>query len=92
MNRLTIEGITLDEFLDKQTEITRQVVKEELKKIKGPPAEVMRLNDVAEMLRVNVCTIHRKKKEGKIPFHRDRSGKPYFLRSEIIESMQKVEL
>lgn len=50
--------------------------------------ELLRLNQVAELLQVSKVTIHNWKRTGKLPFHRI-SNKIFFKKSEVISSLKE---
>jgi len=80
--------------------LIKKCVKSELIEHSPEPKEPEQLNTDNELLTVNdLCrlfgktkaTIHTWKREGIIPFHRI-SGRVYFKKSEVMESLKKVEI
>ncbi len=82
-------SLTPDEFKD----LISNAVLEVVEKINPPKQQIedqlLRLNDLAILLKVSKVTIHNWKKSGLIPFHRI-SNKIYFKKNEVIESLQKA--
>ena len=52
--------------------------------------QLLKIDDIANLLSVSKATIHNWKKSGLIPFHRI-SNKIYFKKSEVYESLKKAK-
>lgn len=50
----------------------------------------LKIEEVCDLLKVSKVTIHKWKREGRIPYHRI-SNRIYFLRSEILEALKSSE-
>lgn len=51
---------------------------------------LLKIDEVKELLKVSKVTIHKWKKDGKIPYHRI-SNRIFFKKSEILESLKSSE-
>lgn len=51
--------------------------------------QLLKIDDVCALLNVSKVTIHKWKKEGKIPYHRI-SNRIFFKESEILESLESI--
>ena len=82
-------SLTPNEF----KELISNAVLEVVEKINRPNQQtedqLLRLNDLANLLNVSKVTIHNWKKSGLIPFYR-MSNKIYFKKNEVIESLKKA--
>lgn len=55
------------------------------------PDVLLKIEDVCNLLKVSKVTIHKWKKEGKIPYHRI-SSRIFFKRSEVLSSLKSDDL
>ena len=90
MNQIQLVGISPQQLQDAISEdVKRQL--EELKKSFEPktPTEYLTRSEVAELLKVDLSTIHNWRKSGRLKAY-GKGGKVFFKRSEIENSL--VEL
>ena len=80
---LTMEMILIQP--NELREILREVIKEEIKALKEAsppePEELLKINEVCQLLRVSRMTVHKWKENSMIPYH--RISNRIFLISEI---------
>ena len=62
-----------------------------IKKLEEASKELMTVEETAEFLDVKTNTIYMRVKRGNIPHYKD-GKKLYFMKSEIINNLKKVEL
>ena len=91
MQNTILLTMTIDDFKSLLSEAVRSGVSflmptENVK----PDDDLMTINQVSLLLGRSLVTIHSWKKRGLIPFHRI-SRKIYFKKSEVLESLRKVE-
>ena len=67
-------------------------LKESVSSQKDDPEKIFDVKGAANFLNVTPQTIHNYKRIGKIPFHRGANNKPYFKKSELIKSLNSVDL
>ena len=90
-SQILFTGISIDDFKN----IVSESISTELQKLRPQEPQkqddqLIKLNEVAEMLHVSKVTIFAWKKAGKIPFYRI-SNKVYFKKNEVIEALKKIE-
>ncbi len=81
-------SLSIDEFRDLITSGISQVLSE-VTSTAGtePEIELLSINQVCELLQISKVTLHKWKKQGKIPYHRI-SRKIYFKKSEVIAHLK----
>lgn len=82
---------------DQLQECLRAIVREELSRLlpellshqQTKEEPYLTIEDVSQLLGVSEVTIHKWKKEGKLPFHR-LGGRVYFLATEVRSAMKTI--
>jgi excisionase family DNA binding protein len=69
-------------------ECLSEVIDEKLLK-KEPPDELLSRKEVASLLQISLPTLHKKQREGKIPFYR-MGTRILFKKSEVMKSLDAV--
>lgn len=87
MNDLILHSLQPDELKQLISDAVLQAVDRTIQQ-QPEKDELLKLNEVAELLSVSKVTIHSWKKAGLIPFYRI-SNKIYFKKNEVIESLKK---
>ncbi len=78
-------------FKEMEMNIITSFTKQIDKKVTQEDDVIMDVKGAAQFLGVTPQTVHNHKKDGKIPFHRSPAGKPYFMKSELLEAIKKVK-
>jgi excisionase family DNA binding protein len=91
MNELILSQITLEDLANILTAKVIAGVSNLLpQQAQLKEDQLIKLNEVAELLHVSKVTIFAWKKAGKIPFYRI-SNKVYFKKQEVIDALNKVQ-
>lgn len=53
--------------------------------------DLIKIDEVCQILQVSKVTVHAWKKSGKIPFHRI-SNRIFFKKAEVLESLKRIDL
>jgi len=92
------EGIIIQISKEELKAMIQAAVSETIKRtqlpLKQPTPDIdplVKIGAVCALLNVSKVTIHKWKKDGRIPFHRI-SNRIFFRKSEILESLKKVDL
>jgi excisionase family DNA binding protein len=91
MENIYLTGITLDEFKSFIHDSVKIALAELKEEEKPKDDELIKVDEVAAMLKVSKVTVFQWKKTGKIPFYRI-SRKVFFKRNEVLESLKKIDL
>lgn len=84
MSEITFIQISKEELC----QVIRETIVTELSRVNSLEEDkIIRIDDVCEILSVSKVTIHKWKKEGRLPFHR-LGNRIYFKKKEIIVSMK----
>ena len=76
--------------------LIRDIIQEELKpvidhlNVSTPHQDLIKISEACKLLNVSKATIHKWKREGRIPFHR-MSNRIYFKKEELMEAVKKVQ-
>ena len=82
-------NITIEELRDVIKDSVREAIAAQIKAQSTTEEELIKIEEVAEMLKVSKVTIFTWKKAGKIPFHRI-ARKIFFKRSEVLEALKQI--
>lgn len=86
-----IDNFSGEELLDKIRECIREELQAQNPVKEHDPEELLTFEQTREIFHVSRPTLHRWKREGKIPFER-MGGRIYFKRGAVMAAMKSVNL
>ena len=91
-NSIILENVTLADLGIVFEEAATKLIQKFLPKESPKDDDLIDIKEVAKILGVSVVTVHKIKAAGKIPFFRSPHGRRiYFRKSEILQSLKKIE-
>lgn len=82
-------SLSIDELKDIIKECLSETLAEKLLK-KEPPEELLSRKEVAELLMISLPTLHKKQRDGKIPYYR-LGTRVLFKKSEVMKTLDAVK-